>query len=70
MKQEELSMGLTVKAIREFSGVPAGTKGEIVSASNSWPETDSVAVQWQRHPGDSLRDWFGFDELEFLEINL
>lgn len=68
MTNEQLRIGLPVFATRSFSGVVAGTPGTIVERPNSWPDNDSVAVQWHRHSGDTLVDWFSFDELEFLEV--
>lgn len=65
---EQLKLDLRVKANQEFSGVPAGTVGVVVEASNSCPECESVAIRWKRYPGDVLTDWFAFDELQFLDL--
>lgn len=68
IKPGQLKIGLRVEANQAFSGVPAGTSGEVVEASNSWPETESVAIRWKRYPADVLTDWFAFDELQFLDL--
>lgn len=68
MTKEQLRIGLLVRSNREFSGVPIGTDGEIIRAANSWPETESVAVKWDRPGGHPLTDWFALDELEFLDV--
>lgn len=68
MNIESLKIGREVVTNADFSGVPKGTRGEIVFASNSWPETESVAVAWERYPGDRLTDWFAFDELKYLDV--
>lgn len=68
MQHSQLRIGLTVQANQEFSGVPTGTTGKIVERSNSWPDVESVAVQWQRQPGDTLVDWFSFNELQYLDV--
>lgn len=65
---DALRIGLFVMANREFSGVDKGTSGQVVERSNSWPDCESVAVQWNRYDGDTLTDWFAFDELRFLDI--
>ena len=44
MTNADLRIGQEVKANRDFSGVPQGTVGEIVTAGNSWPDTDSVLL--------------------------
>jgi hypothetical protein len=67
IEKSQLRIGLLVRSNREFSGVPAGTLGEVVAASNSWPDTDSVAIKWHRKDGPPLTDWFALDELEFLD---
>lgn len=67
MKINQLKIGRRVRANREFSGVPIGSIGEVVEAPNSWPEVESVAIQWNRHPGDNLTDWFSFDDLQYLD---
>lgn len=61
---KDLQIGLVVISNREFSGVPAGTKGRVISA----PDRPSVAVQWNRYPNDKLVDWFSFDELQYLDV--
>lgn len=63
----ELKIGQHVRTRTEFSGVPVGTMGELVEASNSWPDNDSVAVAWKRYEGDTLIDWFSFSDLQYLE---
>jgi hypothetical protein len=68
VRPTNLRIGLRVRTLIDYSGVPQGTAGEIVAASNSWPDTESVAVHWRRHPGDTLCDWFDFSELYTLEI--
>lgn len=68
MNQTDLKIGRRVKTNREFSGVGIGTIGEIVAASNSWPESESVAVAWDRPGRHPLTDWFALDELEFLDL--
>lgn len=67
MKADYLFIGKRVVSNRAFSGVAAGTPAEIVKRPNSWPETNSVAVQWNRYEGDQLVDWFSFDDLQFLD---
>jgi hypothetical protein len=69
IKPEQLTIGLRVRSNREFSGVPAGTIGSITRTNNSWPDSDSVAVKWKRYPGDTLIDWFSFDDLEYLNVS-
>lgn len=65
MKAEDLKMYGRVRSNRDFAGVPAGTTGIIIEASNSWPETESVAIAWNRTP--PLTDWFSFDDLQYLD---
>lgn len=68
MNSTQLKLGLKVVATREFSGVPEGTKGEVIESSNSWPDTESVAIRWKRRENDPLVDWFSFDDLQYLEV--
>lgn len=73
MTEQELRIGRKVRTNRDFSGVPAGTIGEIVPAANSWPdshgdESFGVAIRWNRHEGDTLTDWFAMDELQYLDV--
>lgn len=68
MDSDQLKMGMQVRTTREFSGVPSGTIGRVVEASDSWPETDSVAIQWSRFENDTLTDWFSFDDLKYLVL--
>jgi hypothetical protein len=68
MRESELRFGLKVRTLREFSGVPVGTIGVVEEAKNSWPIGTSVCIHWARMEGDPLRDWFGTDELSFLEV--
>jgi len=56
METKDLKMGLKVRTIAEFSGVPKGTIGVVESQPRSWPDAPSVAIHWQRHPGDLLID--------------
>lgn len=66
---DRLRLGLRVKSLREFSGIPIGSRGEVVERPRSWPETDSIAIAWRRRPDDKLVDWFSYDELELLEVD-
>lgn len=67
MDLTKLRIGKKVRTNSEFSGVPKGTVGTIEQASNSWPETESVAVHWNRYEGDKLTDWFSFSDLQYLD---
>lgn len=67
MDETKLRIGKKVRTNSEFSGVPKGTVGTIEQASNSWPETESVAVHWNRYEGDKLTDWFSFSDLQYLD---
>lgn len=67
MNPAKLRIGKRVISNAEFSGVAKKTIGEIVEASNSWPENESVAVKWNRFEGDTLIDWFSFDDLKYLD---
>lgn len=68
LKPEQLRIGLEVVNNREFAGVPVGTRGTVIEAPNSWPDVDSVAIQWHRYSDDKLCDWFSFDDLQYLDI--
>jgi len=68
MTPDQLKMGLRVRANREFSGVPQGTEGNVYPAGNSWPDTDSVAIHWERYEEDVLIDWFSFSDLQYLDV--
>lgn len=69
MQKQQLRIGLRVVSNREFSGVAVGTPGEVVAATHSWPETDSVAISWDRPGLPPQTDWFSFDDLVFLDTD-
>lgn len=71
MKRSEVKIGLKVRTLREFSGVPKGTEGVIERIDKmgfGMQERDAIGVHWNRKLGDKLIDWFNERELKFLEI--
>lgn len=66
--QEAFSkIGKVVVSLREFSGVPEGTKGEVIGVDKlgKLPEEWDVKIQWEL-PGrfNPLVDWFTKGEYE------
>jgi len=68
MEVKELEIGRHITNTREFSGIPEGTEGEIVESPRSWPNTELVAIHWNRYEGDQLIDWFSFKDLQYLTL--
>lgn len=63
--EKDCKVGDNVMVLADFSGVPAGTRGEIVEVNNG-----GVMVQWtprnQWEEARPLRDGFTRDELKYL----
>jgi hypothetical protein len=60
-------VGKTFESLIEFSGVPQGTRGEVVDIDHMGDGWD-VVIEWQldyRLPsGQGLRDWFTREEIK------
>lgn len=62
-------VGRRVRTLRDFSGVPAGTTGQVIQADPS-DGGYALAIRWDlpARTGKPLVDWFSKDEYErFLQ---
>ena len=68
----EKLVGRSVKALREFSGIPKGTVGMVTEVYNLGRKHSGVTVEWTTTGGYKVKDGFGrdahFDETQWLEV--
>lgn len=63
--QAEKKLGVRIKSLRGFSGVPKGTTGTVVRMDEGSDALYSLGIEWNL-PGRKtpLVDWFSADEFE------
>ncbi len=67
MERSQLKIGMHVTLNTDYYNVKKGTEGVLVNSASTWPRMDSVSIQWNRYPRDTLISYFSYEQLQFLD---